>query len=166
MIIGLIGYAGAGKDTAAEALIERGFERRAFADPLKAVARDIGWDGVKNDYGRRLLQNLGASCRHHLGAWVWIEAALHDSEGKDLVITDVRYRNEAEFILASGGMLIRITRPGVGPANDHPSESELESWPVDAILINDASPAELHQRLLTEVDLRMGVGAGVPGAVG
>jgi hypothetical protein len=33
--LGLTGYAGAGKDTAAEALLKIGWERRAFADPLR-----------------------------------------------------------------------------------------------------------------------------------
>ena len=165
MIVGMIGYARSGKDTAAEALIERGFERRAFADILKAVARDIGWDGVKDDYGRRLLQNLGASCRHHLGDRVWIDATLRDAEGRDIVITDVRYRNEAELIAAAGGILVRVTRPGVGPANDHISELELAQWPCDIILMNSASPAELHATLLTELSLRQGVGASTPGAV-
>jgi hypothetical protein len=35
MIVGLSGYAGSGKDTAGEALIERGFVRLAFADEVK-----------------------------------------------------------------------------------------------------------------------------------
>lgn len=33
--VGLTGFAGAGKDTAAEALLKFGWERRAFADPLR-----------------------------------------------------------------------------------------------------------------------------------
>ena len=36
MIIGLSGYARVGKDTAAEALMKRGFVRVAFADALKS----------------------------------------------------------------------------------------------------------------------------------
>jgi hypothetical protein len=159
MIVGMIGYAGSGKDTAAEALISQGFERRAFADTIKTIARDIGWDGIKDDYGRRLLQNLGASCRHHIDESVWVEAALRGSDDRDIVITDVRYVNEAEFIAAAGGVLVRIERPGVGPANDHISESELESWSVDIILFNGGSPADLHSSLLTELNLRRGVGA-------
>lgn len=38
MIIGLSGYAGSGKDTAAQGLIERGYTRIAFADVLKKMA--------------------------------------------------------------------------------------------------------------------------------
>ena len=36
MLVGITGYAGSGKDTAALALLNNGFERRAFADPLRA----------------------------------------------------------------------------------------------------------------------------------
>lgn len=35
MLVGITGFAGSGKDTAAQTLIDAGFERRAFADPLR-----------------------------------------------------------------------------------------------------------------------------------
>jgi dephospho-CoA kinase len=35
MIVGISGYARSGKDEAAKALVEMGFERRAFADKLR-----------------------------------------------------------------------------------------------------------------------------------
>lgn len=103
-VIGLAGQMRAGKDTAAEVLIkEYGFRRQGLADPLKAIARRIGWDGAKfapDDYagmfglyhledprgnpeevfkpgaynGRLLLQELGTACRDHLGAGIWIRA--------------------------------------------------------------------------------------------
>jgi hypothetical protein len=41
IIVGLSGYAGAGKDTAADALIEKGFTRVSFADKLREVALAI-----------------------------------------------------------------------------------------------------------------------------
>jgi hypothetical protein len=35
MLVGITGFAGSGKDTAAQALLNQGYERRAFADPLR-----------------------------------------------------------------------------------------------------------------------------------
>ena len=53
VVIGLCGFAGAGKDTVADYLVQRhGFMRVAFADPLKDVVCAIfGWDrSVMNGY--------------------------------------------------------------------------------------------------------------------
>ncbi len=44
------------------------------------------------------------------------------------VVSDMRYRNEAQAIRHRGGVLIRIERPGVGPINDHISEHDLDGW--------------------------------------
>jgi len=41
MIIGLAGMAGSGKDTVADAVVERGFTRVALADPVKRLAREV-----------------------------------------------------------------------------------------------------------------------------
>lgn len=88
MNIGLIGRARAGKDTVGAWLTEnRGYERVAFADPLKAAAlklnpitevdatgeyyrlasdvSEFGWERTKDETPevRRILQELGASIR-------------------------------------------------------------------------------------------------------
>ena len=36
----------------------------------------------------------------------------------NFIVTDVRYRNEAEWIKSMGGQLILVTRPGLVPANE------------------------------------------------
>ena len=58
MIIGLVGFIGSGKDTAAEHLIEKyNFQRDSFAAPLKdAVAAVFGWD-------REMLEGRTAASR-------------------------------------------------------------------------------------------------------
>lgn len=97
MIVGLAGYAGSGKDTAAEALAPYGYERLAFADKLKALALELnpefgtggivvslaslvrawGWEGAKKYPGvREYLQRLGQWHRAILGEDVWVNAAL------------------------------------------------------------------------------------------
>ena len=45
MIIGLCGFIGSGKDTAADFLVQSGFQKESFADTLKDTASAIfGWD--------------------------------------------------------------------------------------------------------------------------
>lgn len=181
MIIGLSGYARSGKDTAAEALVAAGWKRVAFADTLRefllklnpfvrgniednCVAFDrlswvidqYGWDGYKESrYGndiRALLQRLGTECgRELISDTIWIDAALGKSEFNNVCITDCRFPNEAQAIKDRGGMVIRIERPGVGPANDHPSEHALADWTFDHVIHNDGSIEELHAKLHSRV---------------
>lgn len=170
ILIGLSGYAQSGKDTAAAELVRRaGFERRAFADALKAVAYEtdpefcedynggiwrlqnhvgkLGWDEVKQrPCVRKYLQDLGVAARKHLGEDVWVKAVERTMSlyGR-YVITDVRFPNEYAWIRSKGGVIIRITRPGVGPVNEHVSEQLADA---DAYVTNDGTPGELGDEVL------------------
>lgn len=169
-LIGLCGYAGSGKDTAAAVLVdEHGWERRAFADKLRWVAEEAnplvetrdgrilrlyelvtreGWDQAKQHPDvRRYLQSLGAAVRGSLGERVWIDACLRHLTGPT-VVTDVRYRNEAAAIEDRGGILVRVTRPGTGPVNGHSSEHDLDGYPVDHELVNDGTVDDMRRRLV------------------
>ncbi|MFG2292047.1 hypothetical protein [Streptomyces sp. NPDC048603] len=174
MNIGLIGRARVGKDTVGHWLCEnRGYERVAFADPLKAAAlrvdpvigyshiggdirvshvlETIGWEGIKDRYpeGRRILQELGASIRG-IDPEIWLRAGLARTDevnrttGRPAVITDVRYPNEAESLRRAGFHLIYIHRPDV-PELDHESEGALGTEDADHVLINNGSVADLHR---------------------
>lgn len=174
MIIGLCGYARAGKDEAAKALVEIGFERVAFADKLRDflyvlnplvsgttempvwldyVIDRYGWDGYKETpWGqniRELLQRLGTECgRELIGDNVWVDAALNKCSPFDnYVVTDCRFPNEAQAIKDRGGVIVRIKRPGVGPANSHASETSLDDWPFDAYVNNDSTIDQLHRMM-------------------
>lgn len=149
MIVGLSGYARSGKDTAGEALVEAGYERRAMADAVKRFATHVGWDGRKDETGRRLLQDVGVAAREVFGEDIWLDATLGDLDPDDrVVVTDVRFRNEASAISDAGGIIVRITRPGVGPANDHVSEVDLDDWGFDATITNDGTIADLRRKIL------------------
>ena len=59
------------------------------------------------------------------------------------VITDVRFTNEADMIRANKGKIWRVVRPGVGPVNNHISESELDSIKFDRLITNDSGFEDL-----------------------
>ena len=167
--IGLIGYAGSGKDTVAAHLVRHGFARVAFADPVRDVLlsinplvttdglrlRDLvaaqGWDTAKRQFPevRELLQGLGAGVRDELGESVWLDHALRrlDALHGPVVVTDVRYPNEGRALQRRGFFLVEVQRPGVGPANAHPSETDIPVELADATLLNDGSIQELHARV-------------------
>jgi hypothetical protein len=73
--IGLSGAAGAGKDTAADAILAQGpFYVDHFAADLKRIARDyFGWDGKKDERGRKLLQLLGTEVGRAWYEGIWVE---------------------------------------------------------------------------------------------
>lgn len=169
LLIGLSGYARSGKDTVADILVaEHGFKRVAFADKLKAVAYDLnpfiagGGGGMRrlqaevNDFGwdkakerpevRRILQALGASVRDHVHDATWVNAALGSGPypGQPVVVSDVRYLNEVDAVRFRHGSIIRINRPGVEAANDHPSERLMEDQSLwDGYINNDGSIEDL-----------------------
>ena len=170
-IIGFTGYAGAGKDTAAAALVARGYTRLAFADRLReillavdplipvpgtatfarlsAVIADRGWQAAKMEIGevRDLLQRLGTEGgRDVLGPNVWIDAtfARITTRGR-YVVTDVRFDNEAERIRALGGHVYRIVRPGVGPINAHATEAGISEHLIAGTITNGGTVAALTQ---------------------
>lgn len=108
--------------------------------PLKWIIDEWGWDGYKatgwSKHIRKLLQRLGTEAgRYVLGENVWVDAAF--ASGADrIVVTDCRFVNEATAIKHRGGEVWRINRHGVGPINDHVSETGLDNWPFDLTLFN------------------------------
>lgn len=126
ILVALSGYAGSGKDALGQILVENhGFTRVAFADAIKRKALEYGWDGQKDTQGRALLQNLGSAIRAYNPDF-WLQIAMEQVMQYDcVVITDCRFANEVEAIKTNGGIVVRVERPGVGPANDHMSEHEL-----------------------------------------
>ena len=181
MIIGLSGYARSGKDTVAKYLVEsHGFKRVAFADAIRNMLLDVnpyigfgpsnsshttladlvaavGWEGAKEHYEvRRLLQDLGVSARQYIGEDVWIKAALRTpSSGENIVITDVRFTNEADAIKKLGGRIWRIIRPGVEAVNQHISETQMTAYPFDELINNDGDIRRLENEVLLRMPVRL-----------
>ena len=181
MLIGLCGYAAAGKDTAARVLIDDlFFQRVAFADPIKGAllaldplvpgpreeqylrlsefCKDRSWAEVK-EYPevRRLMQVLGTEVGRNLfDPEIWVKIAeskiLSQLSVGNTVVTDVRFPNEARLIKKHGGVLVRVTRPGFGPVNEHVSDRASENWTYDHVLENDSTIEALHEKMKTLVE--------------
>lgn len=172
--IGIIGRARVGKDTAGKFFVDgHGYRRVGFADALKEAAlaldpiinvdvdgdfwrltenvRDFGWEAAKEDAEVRcLLQDLGAAMRA-VDSEIWLRAALAkvqeaNEQGVPVVITDVRYRNEAASLVRAGFHLIHINRPGV-PQLDHQSERDLGPEDAHYLVQNDGDLAHLGEQL-------------------
>lgn len=114
-IIGFSGKAGSGKTSAAEVLEKQGFVIRSFADPIKWIATKwFGWDGKKDEKGRKLLQSIGKIGREY-NPDTWIKPmeayikAWSDKRDFLLTIDDVRFQNEVDFIHKYKGIVINLS---------------------------------------------------------
>ena len=174
-IIGIMGKKRAGKDVIAARLVEaHGFTRLAFADPMRAalLALDpiipfvtapsapfpplrlgvyvtcVGWEAAKEHVEvRRLLQQYGTGIRDYAGRDVWVDAMernLHNTLGP-VVISDVRFPNEAARISRLGGVLARVYRPDLVSTDTHISELALDDLQPDYGIVNDGTLDDLHR---------------------
>lgn len=108
-----------------------------------------GYEAMKTMFDaepRRLLQVMGTEVgREFIGPDTWLRplmAQIDAAPGK-YSITDVRFPNEADAIKERGGRVYWISRPGIGPANDHPSEHALDDYDFDAVIDNSGTLDDL-----------------------
>lgn len=148
-LIGITGFARSGKDTFYELsasyleTINKKSKRFAFADVLKSECDELTLkhtgiscftsDDREKFLIRPLLVAYGTHLRRELNPNCWIDGIKSEVSSSleilDFVfITDVRFKNEADWILSQGGCVVNVVREGVGPANpDESSQSELIS---------------------------------------
>jgi len=168
--IGLHGKAGAGKDTVAMILSgEHDFIRMAFATPIKDALiamfglepawvhdparkdKPIDWLGQTP---RKLMQTLGTEWgRHLVSDDLWVRTAGRRLKyasmvtGK-VVVTDVRYENEASWVRENGGVVWHIERDTSKSVRAHSSEAGIAVQPgVDSVLDNNLSVDHLRGRV-------------------
>ena len=156
-MIGLVGYPRSGKDTIAALLVRKhSYQRMAFGDKVKELL--LATDPVYGDDIRRLedykdrdvhdtrgkLQRLGQTLRD----WdpdFWVSSAEVPS-GDLVVVSDIRYPNEARWVTEQGGVLVGVERPERGPVNDHESEknTELLLQETDFLICNSGTLEDLE----------------------
>lgn len=103
--------------------------------------------------GRKIMQHIGFSFRQ-IRPDIWAQAMIAEATASIadiVVITDIRYTNEAEVVKEAGGMLIRLTRKWDDTDNEgfigHASETEMKDIDVDVILDNDKPLTEVRKKL-------------------
>lgn len=157
-VIGIAGAAGSGKNTVADMIPDS--ITIQFADPIYAMVASM--TGVPEsvlrdrDYKdrtlpalgctpRRLLQTIGTDWgRRMISPDVWVMLAarrveqLHADGWATVVLADVRFPNEAEWIRQGmGGQVWRVERPGLVPISDkHASEAGIPDALVDRVIVN------------------------------
>lgn len=175
LLIGLTGLAGSGKDTVREMLEQdHDFDGIAFADPIRdmlgalldsmevsrawMVARDLKEQDIPQlgvSY-RKMAQALGTEWGRALNSNMWLDIAAakigvcgqYGNPG--VVISDVRFANEADWIKSQGGVIWKILRPGVEPVREHVSE-QLTELPYDYVIDNHGTIDNLAHAVTSAV---------------
>lgn len=118
---------------------------------------------------RRALQYLGTDVRRSQDEQYWVKACLSSVSETDFVlITDVRFPNEADAIIASGGVMIRLevsddvikervkNRDGFkysDSALTHPSEVALDNYDKFSFYVNEIFDAkQIVSSIINNVD--------------
>ena len=171
LLIGLAGKARTGKDTAARYLAAHlSLISYAFADPLKQALADMfhltvaQLEGAEKEQPlpwlgkapRELMQLLGTEWGRdlvHPQLWLLLaeqnlhRLAEHNQAMQGVVIRDVRFNNEADWVRSKGGVILHITRADAAAVTMHPSESGVTHRPGDLSLANDGTLYQLYDEL-------------------
>jgi hypothetical protein len=156
----IVGRSGAGK-TEVGLRVKRHLHNAdlfPMAQGVKEIARAMGWDGDKDDAGRRLLQDIGSVGRaYNEDMWVARQLARHlsasaESENKIVFIADdVRYGNEIVRVrdVFKYVFVIRVNRKNGGELSEeaaaHVSEQEWPTFQADYVINNDGSKKDLDR---------------------
>lgn len=171
MLIGLTGDIGAGKDTVADILVREGFRHLAFKDPIRDALEGIfGVDpGIFSDrvlkekphaqlFGktpRELLISLGTDWGRsmvHPDIWTQlVERKVKESADADVVVSDIRFDNEAEMIKRLGGFVFKIVRPANpfgSVTKNRVTEAGIDPDYIDLLIVNSGGLSELRRKII------------------
>ena len=154
------GKATSGKTTAAQVILENFTSNSfSFADEVKRIACEFGWDGKKDARGRRLLQRTGDIGREY-DSNLWVNRAIKKAKGyapypRDAIciFSDCRYPNELDRVKQEMYKVVtmRIERDGVEKL-DHTSETALDSYDSwDVVIENNGTLEEFKSKIMEAV---------------
>lgn len=173
--IALMGKAGSGKSTVAGFLVELGYERMSFADPLKRIAAELWGGDAMTD--REKLQGLGVFARElDPETWVRLFVRRFNDRGRanaihnctppralmPVVVDDLRFPNEFTMLGGAGFVIVRVEAPRASRIDrlrgngkfqneeqlEHSSETALDDYEGDHTLVNDTTTDDLYDAVV------------------
>ena len=101
---------------------------------------------------RAFLQHFGSEVMRSINDGIWIDCTLSNC-GKDAIISDVRFPNEAKAIKEQGGIIIRVEREGLQSSDTHSSETAMREIVPDIIIDNNSDLRALYGKVIALVEL-------------
>jgi hypothetical protein len=182
MVIGISGKIGSGKDAFAELFIKHvaeefghQFENKKFAYNLKkivSILAGVPLDDVFSREGKlkylpewgmtigEMQQKLGTEAIRnniHNDAWVLSLFGTYQEDKDFWIVTDVRFKNEAEIIKKKGGIVIRLngdpnnSRVGDDRNMSHQSEIDLDDYEGFDYVYENIPPIENLQNFVKKI---------------
>jgi len=178
LIIGISGKMGSGKDTIAKEIMksfpEYNFRRVSFGYNVKKIVSILTGFDMRTILSRKvksifledwnmtvgeLFQQVGTNAlRDVLNEDTWILSLFNNvNNGENIIITDVRFENEANAILNRGGYLIRVNgdpkklSDNETRNSNHKSETELDNFKKFDIVYENLPPIENLQKLIEKI---------------
>lgn len=162
-LIGIVGRKRSGKDTLAGFIsgMSPGTRVLSFAGPLKQACKhayhlsddqlDDTKDVIDHRWGmtpRDMMKSLGVNYFRSQddGHWTKNMSFRLEGLGKNVtvVISDIRFQNEAAFVREHGGVLIHVSRDLESNSDDHVSEQTTDAIECDHYIRNDGSLDDLR----------------------
>jgi len=165
MIIGLVGRARSGKDTAARALVPE-YTIKRLAQPVKDACKALyGWTDyalesdakeLRNEFWglspRQTMVHLTQKLKDYMGDDFFTRRFFAEWDGETpIVIPDVRYAPDVAEIHRRGGVTIKITRSGV-PL--HEFENEITMLETTWTIENNGTEDDLHRKIKEVLKLK------------
>jgi hypothetical protein len=118
---------------------------------VQDVVDAIGWEKAK-DYVPEIrvqLQRLGSDAIRTIDDQFWIRNSFKKidelrASGTPVVVTDVRFPNEADAVRYANGFLVRILRDLPGDGDKHASETALDDYAANVVLHNENKVEDLE----------------------
>ena len=163
-IVAFYGPQQSGKSEASKTLIQCGWTMLSFAEPIYAmVSTLLGTDARKLDKGTPLealggktlrfaLQTLGTEWGRgmiHQNIWLDHMRRRIEAAATDVVIDDLRFRNEYDLLHGMGAEIVRIVRPGYAFVDGHASEQDQITFTPTSYVQNDGSASFLRRNVKT-----------------
>lgn len=157
MLIGFAGEIGVGKTTTSKWFVDNhNFVLLSYGRPIKEalsvftglpmiyftdeMLKEQEIHGLPGITPRIMMQKLGTEYARNMiftDFFIWrMDQEIMKHPGRDIVIDDVRFDNEAELIRSSGGQIIQLYREFESPTKEqqHKSESGITLTPDDRIV--------------------------------
>jgi dephospho-CoA kinase len=161
IIIGFVGRARSGKDTAAKFVnwSRESYRSVRFAQPLKDACKALyGWcdiaietqikDIADERWGvspRQAMIDMARQTKESFGQDFFVKRLFEEWPGDPIVITDVRYQNEIDAIHQRGGITIKIVRDN---SSKFPEEDHIDDIRTTFTIDNNSSINDLALKTL------------------
>lgn len=128
-----------------------------YGDLVKYICTNFfGWNGKKDEDGRRLLQYVGTDIVRKINPDFWVDFIIDilrffENNWDVVLIPDSRFPNEIDRLIDAGWEVthIRVKRPGyistlTEEQRSHQSETALDNVDPDYLILNDGSLDDLE----------------------